>query len=514
MNRSLTLTLVLLAAATGYFARGWTAMESAHHDDHHEEGHDDHEDGHDDHDDHEEEPHVPLTKAAFDTLRLRLEPLEVSDYQQTDTIPAEVVEFPGVSAYKLAAPVNGVVTAIAAEPGAAAAPGDALFEVQITDERVLDAQLQLIEALTRLGIVREELDRLQPLAASGAVSGRLRRDLDYERRELETTIRLRRDELIVRGLTDAVVDTLIDTGRLLRTVVVRVPPRNGSLNNADADAADRGLAPRVRTVAWQEEAVADDFSIERLLVEPGQTVERGEALCDLASHAQLYLRVRAFERDVPRLARLAEQSESLSAEFGHSLETHGPTSSIVSDLRIRYVANHVEPGTQLYACYVPLKNELLHESVGPTGRRYRTWRFSVGQRAHLLLPTTKITGNVPLPIEAVAIEGPYTYVFRPHVEEHNPLFCDHDHGDDHDHDHAEGDHEDGHDDHADHDDHEDIFVELEPVPVTLLHRDNQVAVIALGDELKPGDIIAKNGAYQLHLAIQAAAGGGGGHHHH
>lgn len=500
MNRSLTLTLILLAAVAGYMAHGWTSTEVAGHDD-------EHADEHDDHDDHEEEgPHVALTKEAFDTLRLRLEPLEVADYQQTDTIPAEVVEFPGVSAYKLAAPVHGVVTAIAAEPGASAAPGDALFEVQITDERVLDAQLQLIESLTRLDIVREELARLRPLSESGAVSGRQRRDLDYERRELDTTIRLRRDELIVRGLPESEVDTLINTGRLLRTVVVRVPPRTDSLGTA----ADRTPMPAVQTVAWHEEAVAEDFSIERLLVEPGQTVERGEALCDLASHAQLYLRVRAFERDVPRLARLAEQNETLTAEFGHSLESHGPTSSIVSDLQIRYVANHVEPGTQLYACYVPLKNELLHESVGPTGRRYRTWRFSVGQRAHLLLPTKQISGHVPLPIEAVAIEGPNAFVFRPHVEEHNPLFCDDDHGDD-DHDNDDADHE---EDHDDHEDHEEAFAELEPVPVTLLYRDNHTAVIALGDKLKPGDLIAKNGAYQLHLAIQAAAGGGGGGHHH
>lgn len=505
MNRSLAIALILLAALGGFLGRGWTDLS-----DHgeHAEAHDDHED-HDDHEEHEEEePHVALSLEAFTTLGLKLGPVAVGDFQRTTSIPAEVAEFPGVSAYKLAAPVHGVVTAVAAEPGASVSPGDALFEVQITDERVLDAQLQLLEALTRLEIVGEELDRLQPLAASGAVSGRLRRDLDYERRELETTISLRRDELIVRGLPDEQVDSLIDSKRLLRSVVVSVPPRPGAL----AQNAGGTNRPRVRTVAWQEEVSADDFSIEELLVQPGQTVERGEALCDLASHARLYLRVKAFERDVPLLARLAESGAPLSAEFGHSLESHAATSSVVTGLQVRYVANHVEPGSQAYACFIPLENELLHESTGPTGRRYRTWRFSVGQRAHLLLPTTQIKGQIPLPADAVAIEGPNAFVFRPHEHESGEddhAQCDHD-GDgvaDGEQDHS------GHD-HEDHEDHEEAFLELEPVPVTVLHRDKRQVVVAANGALRPGDVIAQNAAYQLHLAVEAGQGGGGGGHAH
>ena len=152
-----------------------------------------------------------------------------------------------MSALKLAAPVHGVVTAVAAEPGVSVEPGDALFELQITDERVLDAQLQLIEALTRLRIVEEELERLAPLAASGAVAGRQRRDLAYEQRELQTTIQLRRDELLVRGLPGDQVAELMEDSRLARNVVVRVPERVDQLAGPSADARSR-----VRTVAWKE----------------------------------------------------------------------------------------------------------------------------------------------------------------------------------------------------------------------------------------------------------------------
>ncbi|MEO0529045.1 MAG: hypothetical protein AAF266_00565 [Planctomycetota bacterium] len=441
-----------------------------------------------DHKEEEEEPHIALTERAFETLRLDLAPAEISDYTRTTAIPAQVAEFPGVSALKLAAPVHGVVAAVAAAPGVSVEPGDALFELQITDERVLDAQLQLLEALTRLQIVEEELDRLEPLAASGAVAGRQRRDLAYEQRELQTTIQLRRDELVVRGLPADQVAQLMEEARLTRTVVVRVPKSVEQLTDA---AIDSGRV--VRRAAWQENTSARDLSIENLLVQPGETVERGQTLADVAAHSRLYLRVMAFERDVPLLARLAANGTALSAEFGHSVDGHEEASSVVDGLRVRYVGNHVEPGTQTYACYVPLDNELLNEAVDPAGRRYRTWRFSVGQRAHLLLPTERIAGHFALPIDAVAVEGPNAYVFRRHEHEDET-------------------HEAAEDDHDEHE--EEAYVEFEPVAVTLLHRDTRHAVVATGGDLAPGDEIAMNAAYQLLIALEADAGGGHGHHHH
>lgn len=488
MSRSLSVSVAIVACLFGFCLRGWVGGDAVDHD--HHEDHADEAGDHDDHDDHEEEeePHIALTQRAFETLRLQLAEAQIADYVRTTAIPAQVAEFPGVSALKLAAPVHGVVTAVAAEPGVSVEPGDPLFELQITDERVLDAQLQLIEALTRLRIVGEELDRLAPLAASGAVAGSRRRDLAYEQRELETAIHLRRDELVVRGLPADRVDQLMDELRLARTVVVRVPDR--------VDQLAGGAKPSpVRAVAWREGSTTTDLSIENLLVQPGETVERGQALADVAAHSQLYLRVMAFERDVPLLARLAANGATLSAEFGHTLEDHAEASSLVTGLRVRYVGNHVEPGTQTYACYVPLENELLNESVGPTGRRYRTWRFSVGQRAHLLLPTEAIEGHITLPIDAVAVEGPNAYVFRRHEHEEPP--------------HAWP------DAHKDQEEHEDeAYAELEPVAVTLLHRDTRHAVVATGGDLRVGDEIAMNAAYQLLIALEADAGGGHGHHHH
>lgn len=488
MHRLSLIALALVAGAAGFLIRGWAtpfvgAWAGTHRDDHEGAPHADGEHGDEhDHGD-EEEPHVPLSREAFDSLALRLEPASIAPFVKTSMLPAEVVEYPGVSASKLAAPVTGVVVAIATQPGAAVAPGDALFELRITDERVLDAQLRLLESLTRLEIVEEELRRLEPLAASGAVRGRERRDFEYEGRELRTAIDLRRGELAARGLTDGQVDRLIETKELLRTVVVRTPLRRDTVDGSQAD----GRGAPVRPVAWEDPAAPLEFTAENILVQPGETVERGEALCDLASHARLYLRALAYEADLPRIIELARDGAPLAAEFGHSLETHRSSASLVEGLRVRYVANHVDPTTQSYPFFLPLDNQVLNESSDEAGFRYRTWRFSVGQRGHVLAPTRSIEGHIPLPIDAVAVEGLEAFVFCPHAHGGAP----------HDHDHEE-----------------EAFIELEPVPVTLLYRDNRHAVVASGGQLREGDRVAMNAAHQLLMALRAESEGGGQHHHH
>lgn len=493
MNRYAILAIVACALATGFVARGWMPhfLEAAHHEQHVEATHHDH-------DAHEEEPHVPLSKQAFETLRLRLETVSIKSYQQTSIVPAEVVEFPGVSARQLTAPVSGEVVAIGAQVGASVDPGDVLFEIRITDEPVIEAQLQLVESITRLAIIDKELLRIKPLTASGAVRGRQRLDLEYEREQLETTISLKRDELQVRGMTPDQVEQLVASKQLLRTVAIGAPRLSrGRANEAST------VQSTVRPVAWKEGVREIDLSVERLSVQPGETVERGQLLCDLASHQRLYLKGHAFEADLSLVVGLAKQQRPFSAEFGHSQTKHRENSFVRSGLKLRYVANEVEPESRAYPFYVPLDNELLFESTDENDYRYRTWRFTVGQRAHLLLPTSSIEGQIPLPVEAVAIDGPNAFVFVPHVQEEadGPACnCEHDHG--------------YMDDQEEEDHGDEVFVELEPVPVTVLHRDSQGVVVAAGGELKDGDTVAMNAAYQLYQALSADSDGGHDHHHH
>ena len=57
-----------------------------------------------------------------------------------------------------------------------------------------------------------------------------------------------------------------------------------------------------------------------------------------------------------------------------------------------------------------------------------------------------------------------------------------------------------------------MLMELEPVPVKLLHRDSQSAVIAVDGDFELDRPIAMNHAHKLHLAMKMQTGGGGDPH--
>ena len=472
------------------------------------EGHDHSAHDHDEHDD-EHENIVALSVEAIGNLRLRMEPVALTDYTRTLRIPGEVVELPGVSKGEIAAPVAGVVTEVMALPGMSVLPGDPLFKMRVIDERLLDAQLQWLKTLTRLDIVNRELERLAPYASSGAVAGRKRIDLEYERRELASRADLAPQELRVRGLPDEQIQAIRKSGRLADTVVVRMPetPR----------VAESGETDKVLPVAYNSEQPTDmlakEMTVEKLFVSPGQSVTRGQAMCDLAYHRTLFVVGHAFEADMPAITNATAEERLVAALFGE--EGQEGKKSLRTDLPIRFIANHVDPETQTYQVYVTLSNESLHDTHDALGRRYRTWRHKVGQRANLVIPTATLTGQIVLPRGAVVTEGPNAYVFRQH-----------DHDDDHEgHDHAAHDH--GEEDHAGHDHdehghegddhagHEDIALELEPTPVVIVERSANEVVIAPNGQLAVGDSVAMNNAYQLFLAWKALSEtGGGGHHGH
>ncbi|MGL4513396.1 MAG: efflux RND transporter periplasmic adaptor subunit [Lacipirellulaceae bacterium] len=521
--------VILLAVAAGFAGRPLVdafrteQQESNHGHDHdghadhdasdHQDDHDHDHDGNADHDaaDHakgaasEHDDHVPLTTEAVANLRLELADVTLRDYQRSVRIPAEVVELPGVSEGQVAAPVEGVVTEVIAVPGVSVEPGDVLFRMRVTDERLVDAQLQLLEAITRREIVEAELERLAPYAETGAVAGRKRIDLEYELRELSSRVDLKTQELLGRGLPQEQVDRVRATRKLADTVEVRLPPREGIALNE--------LRSGVEPAAFEADADggadggsgSSEMTVEELFVNPGQSVARGDALCDLAHHRTLFLRGSAFEGDMEAISAAAAADARVAAQFNEG-DYHNNQAS-EADLPIRFVANHVDPQTQTYEVYVTLPNEVLNSTRDAQGRTYRTWRYKVGQRAHVVVPTERLSGQIVLPTAAVVVDGPLAYVFREHVEPAGETADEpaHDHDDAHDH---EGSHEDAHEE-----EHEPIALEVEPVPVVVVERQPKLVVLAPGGELKPGDRVAITSGYQLYLAWKAQDGAGGGTDH-
>jgi multidrug efflux pump subunit AcrA (membrane-fusion protein) len=448
-----------------------------------EDGHDDHE-PEDEHEEHEDD-HVPLSHQAYQNLKLTVSTIELSDHTQSLRMPGEITEFPGLSAHVVSAPVSGRVTKLHVSPGVSLAAGEPLFELEIIDDELMQAQLRLLELLTKQEIVASELARLAPLTSSGAVAGRQRLEREYEQREIKASINQTKQELGMRGLSSEQLDGIAQSKQVIAAITVCTPQLNLSPLQKRPDETSMAGWNSDTAYSSSQPAFNGDPSIEKLFVDTGATVTRGAQVCSLANHGLLLVCGHAFENEIDIVSRLIGQDTPVAIEFG--IVGDG---EFLEGLRVQHVAGHVDETSQSFHFYVPLQNDVVKTSKDAIGRRFCTWRHKVGQRVHVLVPTEKIRDQFVLPADAVVQEGPEAFVFREHIE-------------------ASAEHV---DEHAD--DHEDVFIEFEPVHVTIVARDKSVVVVAPGEELAIGDRVAMNSAYQLHLALKSQQEGGGGHHHH
>ena len=465
-----------------------------------EAGHEDHDDAH--------EGHVHLNEAAYRNLQLRIRPVSLSEGKHFIQVPGEIVEKPGHSDHALAAPVNGIVTEVYALPGQAIRPNDPLFKLQVIDEPLATAQLNLLNIIARLATVSSELKRVSPLADSGTVLGRKKLELEYEQNELTLKQRLYEQELAVRGLEESQIAEIKEDKELIREFVVRMPndehttlpdenePSNGIDSSPETGANDdltrtNSLAHPLRAVSSTTMGHDWEYTLEELKVFPGKSVARGDDLCHVAYHTTLYIQGQVFENELPYILELGEsekQDWTVTALFG----SHDGTTK-KEGLTVHYVDNHVDPESQTYQFYLRLKNDVIRDTVDDEGRRFRTWKYKPGQRVHLRVPIAPYANQIVLPRSAVATEGANMYVFREVTE----LSAEEEaHG----HSHA-GD---------------DVFIDLERVSIVAEYQDSSSVFVRPDGDLRPGDRIATNNAYQLYLEQKSQTGGaaaGHGHEH-
>lgn len=473
--------LLMSLALTAVFGSGIGAGLYFHpllHDDHAEDEH-----AHDDHDTHEEEDdedhHLALTKEAFANLSLKLGRVQREDYWKTILVPGRVVEIPGRSDLTVSAPVAGIVEEVRVLAGESIFADQPLFVVQLTDESIIDTQSQLLASMKREEVVRQEMDRLTPLIQSGAVPGTKKRELTYELEQIKAQQSTLNQELLGRGLPEPLIAKLIEQRELISRITIRSP---------------RYVEPTKST----ENDSPSGYSIEQLAVHPGKAVLRGDELCNVAYHSKLYIEGSAFEEDLSILERIADENWSISAELHVSHEDHS-AESVLDELRLLRVDNHVDSETQTVRFFIEISNHVTRQHR--QGERiFALWRFRPGQRIHLRLPVEKWDKQFVLPANAVVIDGPNVIVFVKHDEHAHS----HDHGHPHAHPHPQdeaGDHED------------DVHIELEPVPVRLLNRDDRFVVIADDGQFDAETRIALNSAQKLYLEFKRQQSGGGGHHH-
>jgi membrane fusion protein, heavy metal efflux system len=405
--------------------------------------------GHD-HAGHDDQNSIELSIQARKNIGMG-EPLTVNlqTFTKTLSVPGMVVERPGRSTIEVTAPMTGVVTRIYPIEGEAVEPGAKLFDLRLTHEEIVQAQSDLLKTAEELDVVAREINRIEDLIRDQALPGKQLLERQYEQQKLQAAMRAQRQALLLHGMNDKQVDAILGERRLLQDLTVVVPTTT----------EEGGMSP-VGTV----------FQVQTLKVGQGQHVNAGDTLAVLADHAQLFIEGEAFERDLKEISRAANAGSQVAA----SVDTDGGKPDVISGLRLLYLAAKVNPESRTLDFYATLPNEMLQDAK-LEGHRFIAWRFRPGQRVQLEIPVETLPDRIVLPAEAVAQDGPETYVFTPN---------------------------------GDHLDRRSVHVE---------YRDPKWVVIANDGSLFPGDLVASTGAQQLQLALKNKAGGGidphAGHNH-
>ncbi|MCC6493462.1 MAG: efflux RND transporter periplasmic adaptor subunit [Pirellulales bacterium] len=413
--------------------------------------HSDHAGGeaHAEHDhDHETTDFIELSPQALKNIEFEPFRLALSDYQRTVSLPGMVVERPGRTQLNVGAPLGGVVTRVYVIPGEAVAPEAPLFDIRLTHEELVSAQGEYLKSLEELDVVNSEISRLEGITEGVVAGGRIR-DEKYRRQQLEARLRAQRQALLLHGLAETDVENIIRHRVLLQSLTLRAPQHED-----DSTCADDHL-----------------YHVQSLAVQRGQQVDAGAELCVLADHCELFIQGTAFEQDAQRLRDAAANQASITAHQ-RLPDGEGPA---ISDLKILYIADQIDPESRALHFYVMLPNSIVLDR-SENGRRFQQWIYKPGQRVELQVPVESWRDRLVVPAAAVISEGAESYVY---VQE-----------------------EPGH---------------FHQTPVHVEYRDRQSAVLAADDSLRIGQTIAGRGAFQIHLALKNRSGGGidphAGHNH-
>lgn len=213
------------------------------------------------------------------------------------------------------------------------------------------------------------------------------------------------------------------------------------------------------------------FTVQRLGVARGEQVEVGRELAMLTDHCELLIEAIAFEDDAAAIRRAAESSLPVTAAQLDRSQSEGSS----AELKVLYVAGEIDPESRAFKIYVKLPNRIVLDKTMPSGKRFLEWAYKPGQRMELRVPVETWENQIVVPTTAVVDEGAEAYVYR-----------------------QNGDH-------------------FDQLPVHIRYRDQNAVVLANDGALFPGDVIAGDGAFQMHLALKNQSGGAidphAGHNH-
>ena len=436
-----------------------------------EEDHHDH-----DHVGHEESTSLELTPQARKNIGLtkdKVIPVKLQAFTRTLTIPAIVVEMPGKTRVKVVAPMTGIITNVNVIAGEAVQPGRELFKIRLTHEDLVQAQTDFLKTLGELDVEDKEIARIKEITDKGVIAGKVLLEREYAKEKLEAILKAQREALLLHGFSEGQVDQIRDSRRLIKEHQVYAPQLHDQ--SGEVQLPNMGIqrisAPAPGSQGTVNARQKSIFIVQSLNISKGDFVEAGDTLCVLADYSDLYLKGQAFEQEADELTRCLENGWSVEA----IQEINNKNKELIKNLQIDYLDNQIETDARIFSVYVDLPNTIEHENVRSDGERFITWRFKPGQRMQLRIPVETWKKQIVVPVEAIATEGPESFVFQ-----------------------ENGDH-------------------FDRRPVHVLYKDQLWAVIQNDGAIFPGDKIALTGAHQMQMALKNKAGGAvdphAGHNH-
>jgi cobalt-zinc-cadmium efflux system membrane fusion protein len=403
-------------------------------------------------DSHHKENSLTLSPQAQANIGLQLGKVELGDFNRTIAIPGILRERPGRSMVAITAPLTGTVTQIFPILGETVLPGQKLFELRLTHEELVQAQGDFLRVAEELDVIEREIKRLEKIAVDGGIAGRQVLERQYERQNKQAVLRAQRQALLLHGLSEAQVESILEKRELLRSLTVVVPAEQET-------AATSQPTPAASTNPEPKKMVG--YEIRELKIERGQSVSAGETMAILTDHATLFIEGSTFDKDMQAVNRTIKNGWNVEAV----IETDDAPPQVIKDLPILHASGSVDPETRTFHFYVPLANPLLREVTSPEGNRFVTWQYKPGQRVQLLVPVEKWLKQIVLPVDAVAQHGVETYVFTPNGNS------------------------------------------FDRRPVHVEYRDRFSVVIADDGSVFPGDSVVLKGAQQMQLALKNQSGG-------
>ncbi len=341
--------------------------------------------GHDHGESEGDENTLKLDDVGWQNIGLETAIVEPQTYLKTVSVPAIVIERPGRSQVEITAPFTGVVTRIYPIEGEAIQPGASLFDLRLTHEDLVTAQRDFLRLAQELDVIKREIARLKQVG-EGVIAGRRVLEHEYEQQKTEAAIYAQRQGLVLHGLTEKQIDTILDTRQLLQMLTVEAPPYGKAEHHADVHI----------------------YHVQKITVKRGQHVATGDSLSVLGDHCELYVEGQAFADDAKRLLNATNKGSLIDV----IPVRNGTVRAKPLKLKIFNVADHVDTDSRALKFYLNLSNELIRDEK--TGEnRFVAWKFRPGQRMEVKIPLGQAwEDQIVLPPEAVAEDGAESFVFR------------------------------------------------------------------------------------------------------